>query len=936
MFLLEKFYEKVDRKIPDNRVGMVEPSDLRAVIKDLGFQLFSDLKSATAGWSPVFAVVPDGERRVMKLVDWTGSLGTKPLTGLYVGETGLVEDMAQAVDVRGVAGLDGMDGSDGLPGTPGAPGPKGWSPILAAVADGTRRVMQVVDWVGGEGAKPATGQFLTPTGLTTVLANALDMRGAPGADGVNGTPGALWFNGSGVPATATGSNGDYFLNTASGDVYRKQSGAWSLQGNIRGPQGTSGTPGTNGTNGATWFNSTGVPSAATGADGDYHLNTSTGDVSRKAAGAWSVIGNIRGPQGTPGTNGTNGATWFSGSGVPASATGVNGDHYLNTVNGDVYRRQSGAWSVVGNIRGADGVAGAAWYNGTGAPSNVTGVNGDYYLDTVSGDVYRKTAGTWGIVGNIKGPGGGGGGATEPVTQSIGASGASTPTFTGTLTLIGFVTVTPGSITDRVKLSGWLRPRKDGGTTVRQYWIQCKRNLTGAAPASSDPNIGQSDSGGFSLGTANSDMSVAPFDITDAPGVATPVTYSLWARSDGSTLTARNYEINAQVLTGSSGGGSSSGPASVSVASASFTLAASDGGKIIPVTASIPTVITVPANASVSIPAGTTVHLIQESTGFVVVNPASGVTLRSRNDYRRTACRGDRLTLTKIDTNVWDLSGDLAAPLDGFSLNMAYAFSMRRLFSGYSHKVLHIRRNGDNQETGVFFDSMGRISRFSPTESDRLTLAEWAGWSDVFVKEFYNQARWSHYFGQYDWNMQPKMVFDASGRAMLRFDGQDAMGMGGGADFRFLHDGTGCFLRLKYSNAQTTLNGAAVRVLLSTTEGGYSGETGFAIRLNADNQRSISIVRGSSGNLLAYRDAPATSGYEIAEFRHKFDQNPQAVLNLNGSIYSGAYSSAPPSSGDSPFGMFLGGPYWFQASAFDFDELIIFREMLSDNQVIATL
>lgn len=59
-------------------------------------------------------------------------------------------------------------------------GANGWSPVLAVVADGTRRVLQIADWVGGEGDKPATGEFVGPTGLVATAAEAVDIRGPEG------------------------------------------------------------------------------------------------------------------------------------------------------------------------------------------------------------------------------------------------------------------------------------------------------------------------------------------------------------------------------------------------------------------------------------------------------------------------------------------------------------------------------------------------------------------------------------------------------------------------------------------------------------------------------------------------------------------------------------------------------------------------------------
>lgn len=59
------------------------------------------------GWSPVFAVVSDGERRVLQVQSWVGGEGTPPASGEYVGATGLVALIGDAVDIRGAPGLDG-------------------------------------------------------------------------------------------------------------------------------------------------------------------------------------------------------------------------------------------------------------------------------------------------------------------------------------------------------------------------------------------------------------------------------------------------------------------------------------------------------------------------------------------------------------------------------------------------------------------------------------------------------------------------------------------------------------------------------------------------------------------------------------------------------------------------------------------------------------
>lgn len=52
--------------------------------------------------------------------------------------------------------------------------------------------------------------------------------------------------------------------------------------------------------------------------------------------------------------------------------------------------------------GPPGDAGSRWFDGEGEPGEAIGVDGDYYLDALSGDVYHKD-GSWTVTGNILGP-----------------------------------------------------------------------------------------------------------------------------------------------------------------------------------------------------------------------------------------------------------------------------------------------------------------------------------------------------------------------------------------------------------------------------------------------------------------------------------------------------------------------------------------------------
>lgn len=56
-------------------------------------------------WTP--ALVIDGNRVVMQIIDWVGGSGTKPDVGVYIGATGFVNNIQDAIDIRGLSGEGG-------------------------------------------------------------------------------------------------------------------------------------------------------------------------------------------------------------------------------------------------------------------------------------------------------------------------------------------------------------------------------------------------------------------------------------------------------------------------------------------------------------------------------------------------------------------------------------------------------------------------------------------------------------------------------------------------------------------------------------------------------------------------------------------------------------------------------------------------------------
>jgi hypothetical protein len=97
--------------------------------------------------------------------------------------------------------------------------------------------------------------------------------------------------------------------------------------------------------------------------------------------------------------------------------------------------------------GPTGPAGSVWRNGTGVPADSLGVNGDYYLDDATGNVYLKTSGTYAIVANIQGPAGSARSVAVNSATPATANATAANTFTAGQRITAVVTGATGSPTD---------------------------------------------------------------------------------------------------------------------------------------------------------------------------------------------------------------------------------------------------------------------------------------------------------------------------------------------------------------------------------------------------------------------------------------------------------------------------------------------------------
>jgi len=75
-----------------------------------------------------------------------------------------------------------------------------------------------------------------------------------------------------------------------------------------------------------------------------------------------------------GTGGTS-VTFLSGAVAPTADKGVDGDVYLNTSNGDLHKKASGAWTLLMNLKGATGAQGIQGVKGDTGATGAKGADG---------------------------------------------------------------------------------------------------------------------------------------------------------------------------------------------------------------------------------------------------------------------------------------------------------------------------------------------------------------------------------------------------------------------------------------------------------------------------------------------------------------------------------------------------------------------------------
>lgn len=162
--------------------------------------------------------------------------------------------------------------------------------------------------------------------------------------------GAEWFTGEGAPSNSQGKDGDYYINTLTGDVYNKASGSWSIKLNIKGPQGERGPQGPQGERGPQGLQGEQGPA---GQDGEQGPQGDPGPQGERGPQGPQGDPGLQGPKGDPGQQGPKGDTGLQG---PQGDPGPQGE-----------RGQQGEQGPAGQ----DGAQGPKGDPGVGVPAGGT-------------------------------------------------------------------------------------------------------------------------------------------------------------------------------------------------------------------------------------------------------------------------------------------------------------------------------------------------------------------------------------------------------------------------------------------------------------------------------------------------------------------------------------------------------------------------------------
>lgn len=266
--------------------------------------------------------------------------------------------------------------------TPGPKGDDGITPVFTAITANVNNATGV-PYVSVTSAKTDGEKYA----LTFDFQNLKGEKGDRGNDGTSVKILGTKQSYDELPSSNNVNGDGYIIGE---NLYVWNGSTWVDVGQIKGPQGdpgtnayisavtasvgnttgtpsvdvtTAGTPSNisfnlafNGLKGSSGNDGIGIKSfvrtngnGAAGSTDTYTITFTNGETS-----AITVYNGSDGKDGASGAAGTNGSTWYNGITEPSTGTGVDGDWYINTSTWNVYHKESNSWAIKGNIKGETG------------------------------------------------------------------------------------------------------------------------------------------------------------------------------------------------------------------------------------------------------------------------------------------------------------------------------------------------------------------------------------------------------------------------------------------------------------------------------------------------------------------------------------------------------------------------------------------------------
>jgi len=224
----------------------------------------------------------------------------------------------------------------------------------------------------------------------------------------NGEDGNLWTTGNSNPDNSEGNNGDFYLNTQDYSLWNKTNDTWTKLTVIKGQDGS--TPEIEIGAGNEWYiNGSGTGVIAQGINGtdgkEIELSNDNGTIQWRYktptnSETWQSLITL-----TNGQNGKDGSTWTTGTATDmTTVTGNNGDFYLNTDTYELFKKSETTWNSLGIIKGSDGITpnveikGNYWYINN-VPTSIRATGTKWYIGESFDEVNDQMAGDFFLMEN---------------------------------------------------------------------------------------------------------------------------------------------------------------------------------------------------------------------------------------------------------------------------------------------------------------------------------------------------------------------------------------------------------------------------------------------------------------------------------------------------------------------------------------------------------